>query len=194
MSHRQRVAATVRGLRTPGGGGYTPVKVRWEDDGLCRQVGPFLFDEAFDDPDGTGRIVGGTTAYRHAEERREVAKTVCQVCPMVDECATAAFTNSERYGIWAGLSQIQRGKLAAGCKTVVECVAKAKARLFAEGKPLDGVDLEVEREARVAYARQQADVLRVKEAVLIEKARNRGVLRSSIRGSQKTLAAAQIAS
>ena len=194
MTHRKRVASAARGARTPGVGGYIPAQDDWQSGALCLEVGSFLFDEAFDDPDGTGSMVVGTTACQHAEKRRIVARTICQVCPMLDDCASQAFTNAEKYGIWAGLSQIQRARIATTRTTIAACVTETKTRLFAAGEHLGDGDLTIERAARVAYAREQADVLRAVEAQIIQTARNEGTIRSLTRGAQKDRVATQIAS
>ncbi|MDK1009510.1 MAG: WhiB family transcriptional regulator [Actinomycetota bacterium] len=43
--------------------------------------------------------------------RREIrAKAVCQVCPVVGECRAYALHINEPYGIWGGLTEIERRK------------------------------------------------------------------------------------
>lgn len=41
------------------------------------------------------------------------AKRVCAVCPVQAECLDYAIANNERYGIWGGLSERERRKIAA---------------------------------------------------------------------------------
>lgn len=42
-------------------------------------------------------------------QRREMrAKSVCQVCPVVGECRTYALQINEPYGIWGGLTEVER--------------------------------------------------------------------------------------
>jgi WhiB family transcriptional regulator, redox-sensing transcriptional regulator len=37
------------------------------------------------------------------------AITVCQGCPVAAECFTAAVERDEKYGIWGGVSAVERG-------------------------------------------------------------------------------------
>jgi WhiB family redox-sensing transcriptional regulator len=42
-------------------------------------------------------------------QRREVrAKAVCQVCPVEGDCRTYALQIREPYGIWGGLTEVER--------------------------------------------------------------------------------------
>jgi WhiB family redox-sensing transcriptional regulator len=69
-----------------GGGGD---EVGWWMRGLCAQADP---DEWFPEK-------GGTT--RHA-------KRICHRCPVRAECLDYAIDNSERFGVWGGLSAEER--------------------------------------------------------------------------------------
>jgi WhiB family redox-sensing transcriptional regulator len=44
-------------------------------------------------------------------ERLVAAKKVCAACPVVSECLSHALTTREPYGIWGGLSEIERADL-----------------------------------------------------------------------------------
>lgn len=72
---------------------------QWQDEALCRETDP----EVFYPEKG-----GSTTA----------AKRVCMGCPVRAECLTEALERQERFGIWGGLSERERRKLASG--TVVD--------------------------------------------------------------------------
>lgn len=72
---------------------------QWQDEALCRETDP----EVFYPEKG-----GSTTA----------AKRVCMGCPVRAECLTEALERQERFGIWGGLSERERRKLARG--TVVD--------------------------------------------------------------------------
>jgi len=65
----------------------------WMLSGLCAQTDP---EEFFPDKGGTSRI----------------AKSVCARCPVAAECLDYALKHGERYGIWGGLSERERRKVA----------------------------------------------------------------------------------
>lgn len=66
----------------------------WMIDGLCAQVDPEIF---FPDK-------GGTTTP---------ARSICNAgCPVKAECLAYALERGERFGIWGGLSERERRKLA----------------------------------------------------------------------------------
>lgn len=62
--------------------------LKWQDDGLCREVDPELFF-----PD----------TYPTTE-----AKKVCALCPVIDDCLAFALETDEPYGVWGGRSPRQR--------------------------------------------------------------------------------------
>lgn len=64
----------------------------WQVDGLCAQTDP----EAFY-PDK-----GGSSGE---------AKAICMGCPVRTECLEYALTHDERYGVWGGMSERERGRL-----------------------------------------------------------------------------------
>jgi WhiB family redox-sensing transcriptional regulator len=39
------------------------------------------------------------------------AKELCAPCPVKYECALAAITDDERYGIWGGLTPVERARI-----------------------------------------------------------------------------------
>lgn len=50
-----------------------------------------------------------TQERKDERERREMrAKAVCQVCPVKSECRDYAMSIREPYGIWGGLTEIER--------------------------------------------------------------------------------------
>jgi WhiB family redox-sensing transcriptional regulator len=48
-------------------------------------------------------------SVRAAREQR--AKQVCSGCPVRDECLDHAIRNSERYGVWGGMTDSERRHL-----------------------------------------------------------------------------------
>jgi len=65
----------------------------WQDDALCKETDPELF---FPDTGGSTRA----------------AKAVCMRCPVRVECLLDAMQRKERYGIFGGLTENERRKLA----------------------------------------------------------------------------------
>lgn len=92
---------TVRGyhpvpLRTPDthwseGFGLTPEP--WMDQGKCQELDPELF---FPEP-------GGGHSYLV-----DKAKAACRGCDVRDRCLRYALDHDERFGIWGGLSSLER--------------------------------------------------------------------------------------
>ena len=71
---------------------------RWQDDAACLN-----YDQAIFFP----------TITQSAER----AKTICNRCPVAGECLDYAITNDETEGVWGGLSEGQRKKLAGKART-----------------------------------------------------------------------------
>lgn len=70
-----------------------PSSSAWRDEALCAQTDPESF---FPDK-------GGST--------RE-AKELCALCPVQPECLEFAVAHDERFGVWGGLSERDRRRLA----------------------------------------------------------------------------------
>ena len=70
-------------------------ELAWQADALCSQTDPEAF---FPDK-------GGSTKQ---------AKKVCAACPVREQCLQYAIDNSERYGVWGGLSEKERRRVARG--------------------------------------------------------------------------------
>lgn len=87
-------------------------ELEWWDRALCAQVDTELF---FPEK-------GGST--------RE-AKAVCSRCEVRPDCAGYALHHNERYGIWGGLSELDRRRM--GRRS--EAAAAATARADTEPKP-----------------------------------------------------------
>jgi len=45
------------------------------------------------------------------DARVAAAKRVCAMCPVVDECLRFALRTNQRYGVWGGLAEEERGPL-----------------------------------------------------------------------------------
>ncbi|WP_431039362.1 WhiB family transcriptional regulator [Streptomyces sp. P6-2-1] len=64
----------------------------WKEGALCAQIGPDFF---FPEPGGSVQD----------------AKRVCRSCPSRRACLEHALARDERYGVWGGLSEKERGRL-----------------------------------------------------------------------------------
>lgn len=65
----------------------------WMDGAVCAQTDPNSF-------------------FPEKGEPVKDAKKVCQGCEVVAECLAYALRNNERFGVWGGLTERQRRKLA----------------------------------------------------------------------------------
>ena len=45
--------------------------------------------------------------------REAAAKRVCRRCPVVQDCAAYALASGERYGVWGGMTEAERARIAA---------------------------------------------------------------------------------
>lgn len=70
-----------------------PPREEWMDDALCAQT----------DPEAFFPEKGGST---------KPAKNICAGCTVAAECLTYALDHNERFGIWGGVSERDRRKLA----------------------------------------------------------------------------------
>lgn len=71
----------------------------WQYEGLCRTVDP----ERFFSPE----------AERGAPKarREEAAKALCLKCPVIARCREHALSVQEPYGVWGGLSEVERREI-----------------------------------------------------------------------------------
>jgi WhiB family redox-sensing transcriptional regulator len=67
----------------------------WRALAACRGLDTDLFY-----PEGRGRKL---------REREAVAKTICAGCPVARQCRSSATEEPERFGIWGGLTEAERG-------------------------------------------------------------------------------------
>jgi hypothetical protein len=84
----------------------------WTDDAECRHYPyevffPIIIEEGVEwIDDGTiWEAFGDTSSYYNE------ARDICQVCPVRDECLAYALANKERYGMWGGLTPIERRRI-----------------------------------------------------------------------------------
>lgn len=74
----------------------------WQLEAACRKTNP----ETFFHPEGE--------RGPRRRDREAAAKAVCQSCPVVAECLEHALNVREPYGVWGGLSELERGLLLDG--------------------------------------------------------------------------------
>lgn len=77
--------------------GGTPVSgesdpLEWRDGGLCAQTDPEVF-------------------FPEKGSSPNLAKQVCQACPVRTECLEYALERSIRFGVWGGLTERERRRL-----------------------------------------------------------------------------------
>lgn len=72
-----------------------PVEAPWSVKAACKGADPDLFfPVAYDDP----RILD--------------AKEICRTCPVNEDCLEFAISTRERFGIWGGHTEAERGRIA----------------------------------------------------------------------------------
>lgn len=96
----------------------------WMRDGLCAQTDPALFF-----PEGRAGAITSQTKQ---------AKSICNRCPVKDECRQWALETGEQNGVWGGVSeaelrsQARRGRRQSGVAKCLESQAVIEQRV-AEG-------------------------------------------------------------
>jgi hypothetical protein len=78
----------------------------WRDDALCKGIGPDRFFSGRGDNDTV-----------------DAARSLCERCPVADECGRYAMSHRVKYGIWGGLGATRLKHLAVG-------VPRAEQRCF----------------------------------------------------------------
>lgn len=74
----------------------------WFDDAACRDVPTSVFFPPEDAP-------GDPRSELHDSH---IARLICAVCPVREQCLDYALENKERYGLFGGASETQRRKVA----------------------------------------------------------------------------------
>lgn len=96
----------VGGALTPGRSGGTIFSVmnetlipeaEWRERAACLPFPAIMFF-GVDENEGPGE--------RHAREQE--AKAICATCQVRDECLSYALATRESYGIWGGLTEVER--------------------------------------------------------------------------------------
>ena len=70
---------------------------RWQDVSACKGMDPTIFFG----PEHPETV-------KEKRDREEAAKAVCDTCPVKQECLEYALEAREGYGIWGGLTELER--------------------------------------------------------------------------------------
>ena len=72
----------------------------WQSDAACRKADPNLFFGPQHEP-------------REVKAAREIkAKAICATCPVRAQCLEFAIETNEPFGVWGGLNELERRRLA----------------------------------------------------------------------------------
>lgn len=85
----------------------------WNDEAECTGEPNKTFYPDIVDDDGTEWFDDGTIweAFGDTSQFYEEARRICNLCPVRTECLTHALDNKERYGMWGGLTPIERRRI-----------------------------------------------------------------------------------
>jgi WhiB family transcriptional regulator, redox-sensing transcriptional regulator len=75
-------------------------EARWQDRAACKGMDPTLF---------FGPEYAETV--KEKRDREDAAKAVCNTCPVKQECLEYALDAREAYGIWGGMTELERKAL-----------------------------------------------------------------------------------
>jgi WhiB family redox-sensing transcriptional regulator len=64
----------------------------WYEDAVCAQTDPESF-------------------FPEKGRSSQLAKKICQGCPVANQCLAYAIENDEQWGVWGGLGSFERAKL-----------------------------------------------------------------------------------
>lgn len=86
----------------------------WQEEGECyRHPNPKLWHPDIFDDDGEEWFDDGTIweAFGDTSQFYEEARTLCEACPVREECVLHALAEKERFGMWGGLTPIERRRI-----------------------------------------------------------------------------------
>lgn len=66
----------------------------WRNDAVCKDLDPNLFF-----PPASNVLMN------------KVAKNICRQCPVNNDCLLESLSNQEPYGVWGGISEVERDAL-----------------------------------------------------------------------------------
>lgn len=85
----------------------------WTDSAECVGHDPKIFHPDIFDADGEEWIDDGTIweAYGDTSHFYDQARKICQMCPVRETCLEEALKRKERFGMWGGLTPIERRRI-----------------------------------------------------------------------------------
>lgn len=75
-------------------------EARWQDRAACKGMDPILFFGP-ENPE----------SVKEKRDREDAAKVICHTCPVKHDCLEYALEAREAYGIWGGLTELERKAL-----------------------------------------------------------------------------------
>src|SRR5215217_3776896 len=87
--------------------------MNWTEEAGCRTYPKTVFYPDIVDDDGVEWFDDGTCweAFGDTSPFYEQARTICNACPVKTECLAHALQEKERYGMWGGLTPIERRRI-----------------------------------------------------------------------------------
>ncbi len=85
----------------------------WQDEAECLGMDPKLFNPDIIDDEGEEWFDDGTIweAFGDTSHFYDKAREICAACPVRAQCEEYALANKERYGMWGGLTPIERRRI-----------------------------------------------------------------------------------
>lgn len=85
----------------------------WHDEGDCKGQNQKLWYPDIIDDEGTEWFDDGTIweAFGDTSTHYEQARSICISCPVRDACLASALADKERFGMWGGLTPIERRRI-----------------------------------------------------------------------------------
>lgn len=85
----------------------------WINDGACLTYSKDIFYPDIIDDEGNEWFDDGTIweAFGDTSRFYDEARSICELCPVRQECEQHALANKEYYGMWGGLTPIERRRI-----------------------------------------------------------------------------------
>lgn len=85
----------------------------WQDDAACINVPSEIFHPTIVDEEGVEWFDDGTIweAFGDTSGYYDQARSICEQCPVRQACLSQALQEKERWGMWGGLTPIERRRI-----------------------------------------------------------------------------------
>lgn len=85
----------------------------WQERAECKNQPPELFFPDIFGPDGVEEMDDGTIweKFGDTSTHYDEARKICDICPVKRECLNEALETKERFGMWGGLTPIERRRI-----------------------------------------------------------------------------------